>query len=77
MLLFFFFNRDHFKSFLNLLHYCFSLVFWFFGHEACGILATQPRTDPMPPCIGRQSLNYWTAKEVPTGYFLIACLIGV
>ena len=74
---FFFFNMDHFKSFMNFLHYCLSLVFWFFGHEACGILATQPRTDPTPPCIGRQSLNYWTAKEVPTGCFLIACLIGV
>ena len=26
------------KSLLNLLQYCFCLVFWFFGPKACGIL---------------------------------------
>ena len=29
------------KSLLNLLQYCFCFMFWFFGHEACGILAPQ------------------------------------
>ena len=28
------------KLLLNLLQYCFSFVFWLFGHEACGILAS-------------------------------------
>ena len=26
-------------------------LFWFFGHEACGILAPQPGTDPAPPAL--------------------------
>ena len=36
-----FFDVDHFlKSLLNLLQYCFCFfMFWFFGREACGILA--------------------------------------
>ena len=28
-----------FKSLLNLLQYCFCIMFWFFGRKACGILA--------------------------------------
>ena len=43
----------------------FFYVFWFFGHEACGILAPRPGMEPTPPCIGRQSLNHWTPREVP------------
>ena len=32
----------HFKNLLlNLLQYCFGFMFWFFGCEACGILAPQ------------------------------------
>ena len=29
----FFFNMDHFFKVLNLLQYCFSFMFWFFGHD--------------------------------------------
>ena len=37
------FLKDHFflKSLLNLLQDCF-FMFWFFGHENCGILPAQP-----------------------------------
>ena len=42
-LLFFF---EFLKSVLNLLQYCFCCVFWFFGPQACGILAPQPETKP-------------------------------
>ena len=36
---FFFLNCGPFlKSLLDLVQYCFFCMFWFFGHEACGIL---------------------------------------
>lgn len=37
-----------FKSLLNLLQFCFCLMFCFFGHEACGIFSFQTRTEPTP-----------------------------
>ena len=49
---FFFFDVDHFfKSSLNLLQYFFCFMFWFFGHEACGILAPEPGIEPAPPAL--------------------------
>ena len=38
-----------FKVFLNLLQYCFCFMFWFSGHEACGILAPKPGIKPILP----------------------------
>ena len=29
----------------------FKMFFWFFGHEACGILATRPGIEPTPPAL--------------------------
>ena len=26
-------------------------MFWYFGHEACGILAPQPGIEPAPPAL--------------------------
>ena len=47
--IFFFFGCGPFlKSLLNLLQYCFCFMFWFSGHEACGILAPQPGMEPTP-----------------------------
>ena len=43
------------KSLLNLLQYCFCFMFWFFGHEACGILAPNQGSNP-------HSLH-WKAKS--------------
>ena len=63
-LLLFFKCRPFLRSLLNLLQYCF--CFMFFGYEACGILAPRPGVEPCAPCIGRQSLNHWTAREVPS-----------
>ena len=42
------------KSLLNLLQHCCCSVFVFFGHEACGILASQSGIEPAPQ-IGRAS----------------------
>ena len=40
-----------FKVFLNLLQYCFCFMFWFSGHEACGILAPQPGIKSTSPAL--------------------------
>ena len=32
---------------------------------AYGILVPKPGTEPMSPALEMQSLNHWTAKEVP------------
>ena len=53
------------KSLLNLLQHCFCSLFWFFGHEVCGILAPRPRIKPTRLAWGRLRLNHWTATEVP------------
>ena len=34
--------------------------------EACGILVPQPGIEPAPPAVAAQSLNHWSAREVPT-----------
>ena len=39
-------------------------MFWFFGHETCGILA--PMSNPYPLHWKTKSLTYWTAREVPS-----------
>ena len=36
------------KSLWNLLHYCFCLLFRFFGPKVCGILAPHPGVEPIP-----------------------------
>ena len=39
------------KSLLNLLQYCFCFICWFFGREACGILAPRPGIEPALPAL--------------------------
>ena len=51
------------KSLLNLLQYCFFLMFWIFGGEAGGLLALRQGIPPTPPAL-ECSLNPWTAREV-------------
>ena len=40
---------------------------FFFGPAACGILVSRPGIEPSPPALEVQSLNHWTAREVPQG----------
>ena len=50
---------------------CFLFAFFFFfGHEVCRILVSQPGIKPSPPALKTLSLNHWTAREVPL-YFLL------
>ena len=60
------FSVFFFKSLLNLFQYCFCFMFWFLVCEACGILAPKPGIEPAPPALEAQSLNHWTAREVPS-----------
>ena len=53
------------KSSLDLLQYCFCFMFWFFGHKPCGILVPWPGIKPTIPAMEMQSLNPWSAREVP------------
>ena len=47
--------------------YLFIYLFIYFWprHTACGILVSQPGVKPAPPALQAQSLNQWTAREVP------------
>ena len=44
--LFFFFNVDHFKVFIELVTVLYHFKFWVFGCEVCGILAPRPGSEP-------------------------------
>ena len=45
------------KSLLNLLQYCFCFMFWYFGREACGILAPPPWISHPPPALESKVLT--------------------
>ena len=64
---FFFFDVDLYflKSLLNLLQYCFCFMFWCFWPRGMWDLSSPTRDRTRRPCIGRRSLNHWTAREVP------------
>ena len=55
----------------------FFFFFFFFGHEACGFLAALTRNPTHAPCIGRQCLNHWTAREVPPKFLILIVLLNV
>ena len=57
------------ESLLNLLQYCFHFMVWFFGCKSLGISVPQPGIEPTPVCVGRQSLNHWTTREIPHACF--------
>ena len=40
-------------------------IYLFLHLAACGILVPQPGIKPVSPALGAQSLNHWTAREVP------------
>ena len=67
---FFFFFKiidvDHFKSFLNLLQYCFCFLFSVFVFALRHMRSVPwPVIEPKPPAVEAQSLNHWTAGEFP------------
>ena len=58
------------KSLLSLLQYCFCFMFWFFSHEACGILAPWPGIEPVPPALEGEVLNTGLPSKSPRSLFL-------
>ena len=41
-------------------------MFWFFGYEACGILASQPGIKPTPPALEGEVLISGPQGKSPT-----------
>ena len=73
--IFLFFFKDFFwcgpflKSLLNLLQYCFCFKFWFFGYEACGILAPPSGIEPAPPAQEGEVLTTGLPGKSPSIFF--------
>ena len=44
---------------------------FFFRYAACGIFVPQPGIEPTSLLLEAQSLNHWTAREVPDGSILM------
>ena len=44
---------------------CYFFFFFWPCCAACGIIIPWPGIEPMPPAMAMQSLNHWTAREVP------------
>ena len=61
-----------FLSLLNLLQYCFCFMFWFLGHEACGILASCPGIKPAPPALEGEVLT-----TEPPGKSPRSCIVEI
>ena len=53
------------KSLLNLLQYHFCFMFWFFGHEVYGLLATQPGIKSLPPALVGELLTTGPSRGSP------------
>ena len=45
------------------------ILFWFFGHEACGILAPQPGIEPTSPVLEGKALTTGLPGESQVDYF--------
>ena len=64
----FFFFFKVFIEFVTILLLFYVLVFWLRGMwDLSSPTLGRTRT----PCIGRQSLNHWTTREVPGGYSFV------
>ena len=50
---------------MNLLQYSFCYMFCFYGHEACGILAARPGTEPTPPALEGDVITTGLPGESP------------
>ena len=61
------------KSLLNLLQHLLqhktNFMFWFFGQEACEILAPQPGVEPTTSALEVKVLNTGLPRKVPRIFF--------
>ena len=74
---FFFFDVDHFKIFIEFVTILFLLYvsFSFFWPRGMWALNFPTRDRARTPHVRWRSLNYWTAREVPEQHFL-RCVSG-
>ena len=60
-----------FEVFLfNLFQFCFYFLFWFFGHEACGILVSWAGIEPAPPTLKGEFLTAGPPVKSPVILFI-------
>ena len=62
----FFLGVDHFKSLYLICYSITCFMFWFFWSQGTWGLSSPTGDWTHTPCIGRQSLNHWATREVPT-----------
>ena len=55
-----------------LLQYCFCFILWFFGFQACGILASGPEIKPTPPMLEGGVLTTGPPGKAPRYVLLIS-----
>ena len=60
------------KSLLNLLQYCFCLMFWFFGHKVCWLLAPWSENKPISPALDGKVLKPLDSQGSPFITFIIS-----
>ena len=65
----FFLHGPSEKSLLNSLQYCLCFMFWFFGQEACRILASWPGIEPAPSALEGEVLTTGLPGKPPNGIF--------
>ena len=64
-----------FKVFIKFVTILLLFNFGIFGPEACGDLTSPTSDQQCTPCIGRQSLNHWITREVPSlVHFLLSSM---
>ena len=54
-----------FKTLLNFLQYCFRFMFCFFGHMACGILASRQWIEPASLALEDKVLSIGASRKSP------------
>ena len=55
-----------------MLQYCFCFILWFFGFQACGILASRPEIKPTPPMLEGGVLTTGPPGKAPRYVLLIS-----
>ena len=60
-----------FKVFIEFVTICFCFMFWYFGQEACEILAPWPGIEPTPPALENEVLG--TGLQGKSRLFLFLC----
>ena len=77
-LFFFFWHGPFLKPLSNLLYFCFHMIFWLFGHKACGILAPHSGIKPSPPPLEDEVLTTGRpGKSPPQCHFMLRLLCSL